>query len=67
MDLVFGHVRKIRTFDWFCTIFGGNVRDVPNNGPKEDVQDPIYGLIRTKTPLFGRFGGIWRNLDFDLD
>ena len=54
-------------YNHFGTIFGNNVRDVPNNGPKGGVQGLKYDLFRIKTPLFGQFGEIWRNLDFDLD
>ena len=47
--------------------FGNNVRDVPNNDPKDGVQSLKYDLFRTKTPLFRLIGEIWRNLDFNLD
>ena len=59
--------KKPEHFICFGSNFGSNVRDVPNNDPKEGAQDLKYGLIRIKTPLFRHFGEIWRNLDFDLD
>ena len=58
---------KTEHFICFDDKFGHNVREVPNNGPKEGVQDLKYDLFRTKTPLLGPFGEIWRNLDFNLD
>ena len=52
--------KKSEHFICFGSNFGSNVRDVPNNGPKEGAQGPKVDCFRTKTPSFR---AIWRDLE----